>query len=471
MRDNQQAGSISVLILIFGVVATITAGVLIGVMSNQVEYGRRAEAREQALSIAESGIQQFRWRLAHTPDDHLVGLADIQTETPDSEGWYGPYEVDYYDHQGGKVGVYALSIQPPQPGYSLFNVRSEGYMDSYPSISRRVQVSFGIPSLARYSFLHNANVWFGTGLTVHGRVLSNGGIRQDGVNDSIIQSAKETYTCGQESGCSPSEEMPGVWGSGGPDELWEYPVPPTDFDAVSIDFSQMRQAAQETGVYLEPQTNGYRLTFRDTGVVDVYRVNNTQRYRGYDIDDGCQNRYERILNTTLLGSYDLDEYNLFFAESTVWVEGVVNGRATVVAARFPLGTYNENIWINNSVVYLDRSGDHSLGLIAQNNIYFGKDVPNQFEVNAAMLAQNGKIMRHHYGLSWCGNYNNAVRQHLEIYGSVISNQKSYWNWGSDPNSGFEERNVVYDANLYLVPPPYFPASGEYEIITWDEVDR
>lgn len=456
-------GSISILVLVLGVVFTIAVGGLVTFGATSYDFGRRQESLSKALLAAEAGIQYYRWHLAHAPDDFTDGT-----------GQPGPYIHDYYDPQGGVIGQYSLEIEPPVDGSSTVTITSTGWDNDYPSIRRTVQARYGAPSLAQYAFLHNANVWFGSGITIYGRVLSNGGIRQDGVNTSTVQSAKETYTCGSETGCDPAgETKPGVWGAGGPQELWEFPVPAVDFDSIGVDFNLMKTAAETEGVYLGPSGDqGYHLVFKDDGTVDVYQVTNTQFRRGYSVENGCEKLYQRILQETFLANYSLAEKQVYFAEDTVWVEGVVNGKATVAAARFPLETYETNIWIPNSIIYLAKDGNHKLGIIAQNDIYFGLDIPTVFEINAAILAQTGKVIRHHYKLTWCGNYgSSAVKDKLVIQGSLISNQKSYWNFGSAPTSGFVTREVTYDNDLYLEPPPYFPTSGEYEFISWDEVNN
>lgn len=451
-------GGASMMVLIFGAIAILVIASLVVFTAMQHGFSSRGVASEQALMIAEAGINYYRWHLAHDPNDFTDGTGQL-----------GPYVHDFADPQGGVVGQYSLEIIPPGDGYTAVTLISTGWTNRFPTVKRTVKVRFGIPSLARYSFLHNSNVWFGAGITVHGRVLSNGGIRQDGVNDSVIQSAQVSYLCGTETGCDPPEIKDGVWGTGGPSNFWEYPVPPADFDGISVDFATMRDAADALGTHLNPSNHGYHFIFNADGIVDVYNVTRTRSYRGYDDEDGCSNLYQRIQQESLVGSYDLATNNIFFVEDTVWVEGVVNGRATIAAARFPIDSFAEDIWIRDNLVYFDKNGDHNLGLIAQDDIYFVKDLPDYVEVDAAMLAQKGQIVRHHYKLDWCGNYpSNAVRERLTIFGSVVSNQRSYWNWGDGPESGFIERDITYDSNLLFTPPPYFPASGDYEYLSWEE---
>jgi hypothetical protein len=108
-----------------------------------------------------------------------------------------------------------------------------------------------------------------------------------------------------------------------------------------------------------------------------------------------------------------------------------------------------------------------LGLISQNDIYFARDIPTDFRVDAVLMSQNGAIIRHGY-FSSCGGPTNAIRNSLTLHGAVINYDKSYWNWNSPLESGFTTRTVTYDTHVLYNPPPYFPNSGEYEFISWRE---
>ena len=456
------SGSISILILIFGAVFTLMLSGLVTLTSIEFNSAYRSDAYDKALMIAESGVQYYRWHLAHNPDDYQDGTGDV-----------GPYIHEFRDPNGDVYGYYSLNISPPEPGSVIVTITSTGWTAQLPEVKRTVKALFGQPSLAQYSFLHNSNIWFGSGLTVYGRVLSNGGIRQDGVNTSTLKSAKETYTCGSETGCVPSRPKPGIWGSGGPDELWEYPVTPIDFNDISVDFNDMKAASQtNNGVYLgSSNSQGYHLVFKSNGTVAIYKVTNTGFRKASSPDYGCQTLYQRIQKENLIGTFALDQKKIFFIEDTVWVEGVINGRATVVAAKFPTDTSSTNIWITNNLTYLAKNGDHSLGLISQNDIYFTLEVPENLEIDSALLAQKGRIIRHNYWDNRCGVNGQARKDSLTIFGSVISNQKSYWNYGDTPSSGFTTREITYDNDLYLNPPPFFPTYGNFEFISWDEISN
>ena len=428
-------------------------------ISSQFDFTFRQVAHDQALTIAEAGVNYFKLQLAHAPEDYTSN-----TEEP----------IDYRDPQGAVIGQYKLNVTPPAEGSSVVTIAATAWTNEFPNLKRTVTAQYGKRSLASFAFLSNSSLWFGNGTTVNGPIFSNNGIRMDGVNTSTIQSAKETYTCGVETGCWPNPaEKPGVWGNGGPKELWSFPVAPVDFTSVSVNFSQMRTVAQTDGLYLPAsEAAGYHLVFVNNGTVQVYKVLSTSSpKRGYTPEEGCQNLYQKITTEQLLGTYSLVDIEMIFAEDTLWVDGVVKGRVMVAAARFPLGTFETNVWITNNLTYLTKDVTNTLGLVAQNDIYFGLEIPEDFEVNAAMVAQEGKVVRHHYNYQGCSHSNQAQKLSLTIFGSIISKEKSYWNFGQGPGqpaSGFVKRVVIYDQDLAFTPPPFFPTLPGFEFISWNE---
>lgn len=461
-----QSGSITPPLLIITATFIVIIYGLLWLLAIQLDYSHRQVASEQALNMAEAGINYYRWHLAHAPEDFQDG-----TGSP------GKYEHEYRDPQGTKVGRFSLEIIPPSNGSSIVTIISTGWTNNYEKVKRTIQTQYGIPSFARYAFLNNASVWYGAGLTVNGMIHSNNGIRMDGINTSLVTSTQETYMCGSETGCHPPEHKPGVWGAGPGSNLWQFPVPVIDFDTISFDFANMRQAAQTTGLYLESSGGaGYHLKFINDGVFQVFRVTTTGYIRGYSVpgqglgeegQGGCRRLYQIITNETLLGSYNVSQKPIVFAEDHLWVEGTVKGRITLVAARFPINSNAMNIWIPNNLAYGAYDHTNTLGLIAQNDIYFSRDIPDNFKIDGALIAQKGKIIRHGY-FNWCGGSTGAVKNKLTINGALISYLKSYWNYGSEPLSGFRQREINYDNDLLYQPPPYFPTSGEYEFISWKE---
>ncbi|MFC1649307.1 hypothetical protein ACFL2C_01160 [Patescibacteria group bacterium] len=461
-------GSITPAILVVtGTFLVVIYGLLFA-LNLQLDFSHRQVSSEQALHIAEAGVNYYRWHLAHDP-----------TDFQDGTGAEGPYLHEYVDPQGDAVGAYSLEISPPTAGVSTVTIESTGWTYLHPKVTRTVVVEYGISPLTSYVFLQNASSWYASGITVNGPIHSNNGIRMDGTNTSLVTSAKEEYKCGTETGCHPPEDKPGVWGSGGDQGLWQFPVPAIDFDSVTSDFTQIKEEAQSTGLHLNNSghgNEGYHLQFLSDGSVKVYLVERTSFVRGYSVPGhglgaegvgGCRKLYQIIEDESLIGTYDLVDTQIIFIEDTVWVEGTVQGNVTVAAAQFPVYSKETNIWIKDNLIYTTYDGSDSLGLISQDSIFFARDLPEDFRIDAALMAQGGKIIRHGY-LSWCGNSPEAIKDKLTIYGSLVSYYNSYWNFGAGPESGFIEREIIFDPNLIVNPPPYFSTSGEYEFISWEE---
>lgn len=457
------SGSITAPLLIISTSFIIVIYGLIFLLSNQLDLTFRQTASDQSLYIAEAGINYYRWHLSHSPN--------IFTDNPDTnckDPNNNPCHF-YKDPQGKTIGKYTLEITPPSNGSSTVDIISTGFMDGFENTKRTIKASYGIQSLTRFSHLSNASTWYGSGITINGLIHSNTGIRMDGINTSLVTSAQEDYKCGQDTGCSPTQTKPGVWGSGPNSYLWKYPVPPIDFDSILFDFSTMKNGAIENGLYLEDAKKmGYHIVFKSNGTFDLFLVTQTDSNHAYSINEGCRRWYSIIKKEDLINNYSVQENPVIFAENDVWVDGIVNGKITIGVASFPLQSKKVNIWINNNITYLAKDGNHTLGLIAQDDIFFGRDIPDNYEIDAALMAQNGKVMRHGY-LDNCGENPYSVRNSLTIYGSIISNEKSYWNYGSEPLSGFRIRTITYDSNLLYNPPPYFPTNGEYELINWEEI--
>ena len=475
---NINKGSITPALLVIVTAFILVIYGLLFVLSTQFEFSNRQIAVEKSFHIAEAGINYYRWHLSIDGSDYQDGTGEP-----------GPYIHDYHDPQGDRVGQFSLDIIPPPSGSDVVTIRSTGWTDQYPNINRTIEAEFGRVSLTRYAFLHNSNLWFGNDVTVNGPVFSNGGIRQDGTNTSTVESPKETYICGDDSGCFGASHCrapctwsganntctcPGIWGQGGNDELWDYPVAPIDFNSIRVNFPNMRQAAQDSGVYLGPSgAQGYRLIFQSDGTVDVFQVTGVNTIRAYSVENGCENLPERIVSQSALTSYSLDDVDIMFIEDNTWIEGTINGEFTLAVARFPLGVYKPKIWIRDDLIYLEKNGDHRLGIVAESDIVLPSDIPDRIEINGALLAQTGRIIFHHYGVTGCRTPGVDRNKHtFRLYGSLISEGRAYWNFNSGPHwpaAGFVNSILDYDPAIYSNPPPYFPSSGQITFLSWREI--
>lgn len=457
-----EKGTITPALLVIASAFIIAIYGLLFILTLQFDYSQRQISGEKALNIAEAGVNYYQWHLIKNPNDFQDGTSD-----PD-----GPYVHEYKDPQGEVVGNYSLDITAPTVANPYVTIRSTAWTDEHPKVKRTIEAQFGNVNLTAFAFVHNTNLWFGNDITINGPLFSNGGIRMDGTNTSTVQSAKETYICGTESGCKDPTEKPGVWGNGSDKDLWEFPVAPIDFDGITVNFNQMKEASQTEGLYLEPSGElGYHIIFSEDGTFNVYEVTGTDYIKAWSPEKGCENLYQVIVSEVLLGSYAVADIPIVFVEDTFWVEGTVKGDLTIGVAEFPLGSFTTYTYISSDLKYSVQDGTDNLGLISHDDIIFTRDVPDYFYLNGAFIAHQGRILRHHYGMTDCKSLGtDKIKNRFYFYGSMVSRDRSYWNFSSGPGipaSGFVKSELTFNPNAASDPPGHFPAS-QYQLVSWKE---
>ncbi len=453
-------GSITIWVLVFGAVFIIMLSGVLGYLIFQIKDNEKTIAKNLAFHIAEAGVNYSRWHLAHNPNNF------------DFSGIY-----DYRDPEGALLGKFQLEIVPAtgcEPGVKII---SAGWKQSQESEKRTVKVVYAKSSLAKFAFLTNSNVWFGSEEELKGPFHSNGGIRMDGKQNSLSTSAKETYTCGPEHGCSPSQNKPGIWGQGDGGErgLWQYPVANVDFNGIIQDLAELKKQAQASGIYLfHPTRQGFHLKFKSDGTMDVYSVKNLkQKVWGYDGEKWLHESND-IDKEDFYGNFALpSNCGPIFIENDAWVEGAVKGRATVVAAKLPETSSNmKKIIIAGNIDYFDANS--ALGLIAQKDILIPLYSPDNLKIKAVLLAQKGHVFRYYYPRwSYEPYWTYGIRNYIETYGGIITNTMWTFSWVDGQGnvvSGYRNTNMGYDPNLAHNPPPQFPVTGDYEIISWEELN-
>ncbi|MFC1618096.1 PilX N-terminal domain-containing pilus assembly protein [Patescibacteria group bacterium] len=444
----KQKGSILIMALVFTAVFLIIVVGLLQYISVLNKASNAEEDRERAFEIAEAGINRYQWVLTHNPEDYCDGTADPCPE----QATHGPFVHEFSDPTGGVIGHYELEIDEPALGSTIATVRSTGYLDSDPNYQRTVEAQLGIPSLANFLFLCNSNMAFSENSHVFGQVHSNGGIRFDGENDSIIQSAQETYWCQPIHGCAPPQRKAGVWGTGGPQDLWNYPVPEIVFSNYLSDLNTLKDLAIEEGLYLPPSDRqGYHLTLLPGGQIQI-RVVRSASQNGINHEED----YDPVIA-------DYPSNGVLFVEDDLWIDGQVDGRLTIAAGEFPVDTGNVNIIINDNITYTTGMGTDALGLIAQQDIEIGRWLPNETTIYATMFAQTGKVYR--------DTNNNIINDSLTIYGGLAYNEAGYFKrvWFDWVVSGYRDTYYYFDASMMFSPPPHWPTSGTYDIINWREI--
>jgi len=476
---------------------------------------------QKAFNIAESGINYYLWHLSHNPTDFKDG--NTTPATPDADLGYGPYVHNYVNADAQITGTYTLWIKPQGVGSTIMTVRSIGKATG-SNIIRTVEAQVGTPSFASYAISSDSAIWFGNTESANGPVHSNQGVRMDGASNTDVTSAKATYVPPGSVG-GDGNSHPGVWCHTSVTTPvncntrskvdWRYPVPTLDFNQITGSLCTMKKTAfandtataalatnpnacnqvptTRTPAYLPQRaTNGsYNLT---RGYLIQLNNNNTYDVSQVNAENDAANSYTTALTTTSIAtSIAIPSSGIIFAEDNVWVRTnpTFNGRVTIAAGRLATSS-NANIVIADEVTYATKNGTVAIGMVAEDSIIIAPYAPPQsgafaFEVDAAVIAQSGSVL---YPSRYRTNSNNCTKgwvasnQTFSFYGSVATRQTWTWTWYLGNNScgsaaydnasnayisGILNNTSQYDYNLLYAPPPSFPITSSYNILSWREI--
>jgi hypothetical protein len=470
-------GDILVSVIVFSAIAiTMTIG-LVNWGAALLGSVRVATQREQAFQIAEAGINYYQWHLAQYPTDYQDGT-----------GAAGPYVHDFNDKDGNKIGEFSLTITPPLIGSTKVEILSLGRLTGSSTISRKIKSVLAIPSLAQYAIVANDNLRFGEGTSVYGPIKSNYGIHFDGTAYNIVSSAVSTYTDpdynttqhGVYTRVSPQDPQPPTAVSDRSDVFKagrQFPTPAVDFAGLLSNLQQLQTIAIAAGTrYTQSQyqgspAKGYHVVLNSNDTYTLYVVRST-----ISPPSGCSNSTTQwgtwsINQQSLVGTYAIPTQGVIFFEDHVWVDGTINtARLTIAAGKFPQVVGSEpNITINSDLRYTNYDGSDVLGLIAQGNVNVGLVSSNVLNIDGALMAQNGRVGRWYYNTNCrVSNTNYYNRSTLNLNGMIATNKR--YGFAYTDGTGYQTRNLTYDANLLYSPPPSFPlATSQYQIISWKEV--
>lgn len=492
-------GSLLIGVLIFAAIGITMVTAFVGWAVTLSHVSRTVVLNAQALEIAEAGIDYYRWHLAHDDDDFKDGTTTS-----------GPYVHTYEDKDGIVLGAFSLTITPPPVGSTKVVIQSTGTVVADPAIERVLRVTLAKPSFAKYAVVANDAMRFGEGTITYGPIHSNGGIRFDGLAYNTVTSALTSYddpdhaTTG---GVSVNEyavhthlKPPPLTGTYGDTNIAnvaaETPpaalatrsdvfvggrsvgVPAVDFTGITSDLASMKTLAQSSGSYYAASgKQGYHVVLKTSDTYDLYQVKSLQSAScnaPSGSGDTGSSQYgwgswtiKSSNGQTFLGTYAFPTTGVLFFEDNVWVDGTINGaHLTIAAGSFPdNATTRKSITVNNDLRYTNFNGNDTIGLIAQNNINVGMNSEDDLVIDAALVAQNGRVGRYLYD-SGCNPYHE--RDTLTLYGMIASNKR--YGFAYTDGTGYATRTLTYDSNLLYTPPPSFPlTSDSYVTLLWEEL--
>jgi hypothetical protein len=476
---QKDKGGAIIMVLVFAGVFLIAVGSLMQFVLQQSISGRGKVAREQALQIAEAGLEYYKWHLANNPSSEWEGT--VQYDDPQSSTRMGEFTIEATANKQCDAIMHR-------------DVTVTGTADKDTRFPRTIAARHMLPSVANYSYIFNTGVWMGSGSDTIGPVHANQGIRMDGTHNSTISSVVATWSCNSSYGCSPTQTKDGVWGSGSNPELWEYPDTAINFNDMSIDFADLKARAQADGRYFPSVsggagTTGYHLIFKNDGTFDVYEVTSASYNWGWHEDYTITRDYHTIVSESFVGNYTLpSDCSLIFIEDQTWIEGVVSGKVALVVADL-VNSYDPDIILHDSIInYTDTQID-GLSAISEHDVLVSSRSPENLTVHGVFSVPNGKFGRNHYvetAGSYYGNYNGGyiwatdtgvgTAQDLgtfTINGTNVASERSGTRWtfgiykqtSSYPyytyvvqTSGFANVSNSYERALALDPPPFTPSA-------------
>ena len=501
----------------FIIVALILSAAVVEAVDNNLFVVNNNVERQQAFNIAEAGLNYYLWHLSHNANDFKDGKTT--PTTPDPNLGYGPYVHQYIDDNAVNEGTFTLWIKPQGGGSTIATVRSIGQVKGTNTI-RTVQAQIGQASFASYALVGDSALWFGNDETANGPVHSNQGIRMDGANTDNVTSANATYVPSGALG-GDGNSHPGVWCSSSvttpvncntrSKTSWQYPVSAVDFNQVSSALCTIKKTAfasdpstaalanqanactqvpnTRTPAYLPRRASsfslskGYLVQLNTNGTYDLYNVN---------AETDTNSTYLTALTLQSVASgIVIPSSGVIFAEDNVWVRTnpTYHGRVTIAAGRLATNN-NADIVVADDMVYSTKNGQDSIGLVAEGDVLIAPYAPPAsgvftFEVDSALIAENGNV---EYPVTYRSSANRCTHgwinsnQQLSFYGSVATRQTWTWNWlvggacgdaAHDPVngwiSGIENTTTAYDYNLLYAPPPSYPTTNGFNILSWREV--
>jgi len=472
MKSYLSKGIIVTYALVFGAIFSILLAGLLGFILLQLKQTSQKVAWHKSLHIAEVGVDYYKWCL----NNGVEALCETEKE--------------YKDIEGNPIGRFSLEITSETNCSEIAErtIVSTGWTYDRPSLKRKVSVLYARTSVAKYAYLINDNVWAGADREIRGLYHSNGGIRMDGENQSLVTSAKEDWICTDSFGCSPCPISDGCWVDGSDcvcpgiftttgnadEDLFDFPVPSFDFDGITVDLAEIKTLTQPhpQEYYWPPVTDldsngeGYHVVFVNDGTFEVWIITDLQASWAYSTEEGWHDDYFIINNEYLYGTHSIDpNCSLIFVEDDLWVEGEVHGKATIISADLINPTGETDVVLSGDINYTTLDGADGLAVIGERNVLIPPDSPDQLELRGILVAQKGHFGRNHYP----GN----IRDNLEIYGSIVSNGRvgTKWSSGGIIVSGYLKRENYFDTNLVYSPPPFVPyISPDFEILHWEEVE-
>lgn len=425
MDTNNKKGIILIASYIVIAVLTVLGAAFISRSISELRIAQRERNSIQALYLAESGIDYALDRLRTTGQSSGQKSATLAT-----------------------IGNYSCTWQRIE-STSRWEILSSGFVGD---IERKLRAELQPDTFARYLYFTDTEhfryygyrlpVWFVTNDSLDGPLQTNGHFHISGnpvfsdiyfhkplkSKDDFITYMNGGNPINSSATSNPPQDIP-VFNEGIELDAGDAPFPSKALDLHTA-------AVQDGYMFTGPTT----IVLKNDGTMDVTNSHNSWVNQNMALPTNGA---------------------LFIDGGDVTVSGTLNGRLSI-------GT-NRNIVIPSDIVYnndprIDPLSTDTLGLIAERDVIIDKDASYNMEVNASVMALGNSFTVEEW---WEG----PPKGTLTVFGGIIQDERGpVGTFNSSTNakvSGYS-KDYNYDSRLMTNPPPFYPTTGDYVVISWRE---
>ena len=488
-RKRQAGSAIAYGLIIVAAVTIILTGVM-QFVATHIKYASYVHVKESAFHIAESGVYYYRWYLAHEIEDknqdEILAFWD-----DDPPGTTEPLIRDYLDNSGNKIGEASIEVSLPTGSPNVIDIVSTGSTLEKPEITRKIKSTLRRSVWSDFVVISDEPVCFDHYWEINGKIMGNNGVHFNGEVTNMVMAGVTSYNDNNHLPTAYNDK-PGVWTSDAdPSSVFKagtkYPVPKKDFSGVTAVMNTLKIKGQADGAdnscsgegcYFDNTALGRHIKLKSNGTMDVCIVssikdnsgnnrNHPHRYRKWNNTQTCNS-----CSGDCLRNFDISGVSVIYVDDNIWLEGTINGQRVTIGASSIAdpSAANSNIYIPDHISYSNYDGADALGILAEGDIEILNDTPNILNIDGALVAQKGAVTRPEYNPNCCGSGCVKNKNYLDIYGCVISKGGLHFGFHKEscPNLDLA-RKIEYDNNLYISPPPYFPADAFYYVDHWEEI--
>lgn len=447
MKESEQ-GIAMVLVVLIGAMVTLLSIILIDTVQNESDRSVHQVLGGTSFQAAEAGIDDYVSKLVddrgyylhyvhpgestrQEPGGTNVASGGVQTAWTYGTAWSYPNGKDAWRALPNGY-EYNLRVYPPGASSQYVRVVAAGRKSGSATDLRVLETNIRPSSLADYYRVVNGPVGWASGATTNGRIYANGNITHDGTaTGNIYSEAQITGSVVLQNGAQRYDI------DSNPD-IRSQIKNPIDFTTFLASFSDIERASQLGGIYLNDAANdAWRLKFSSGGTVSVEPCDQTSGNHVGDVLPTCGAAV----------SYPVPANGAVYAVQDAIVEGDVKGRVTVAS--------NDDIIVSNDISFVT-SGQDVLGLVAKNNLYVAKYVPDPFTWSAGVIAQSG---------TWQARPWSGTKKSLMTFRGMAATDD-----GGSFAGMFTNRDYGYDDAFLYLPPPWFPVVEDaYTVLFFREL--